>query len=102
MAKFTSEDLITLQSWKKYFKTVFQKVDKLNTTAKYWNSKGHLAVLKAHSYLIKDLIEDLGYYKKSFDDRLKTYSEVNFGLSEIKKTRTAKPAVKKKLPMKRR
>jgi hypothetical protein len=97
MAKFTSEDLITLQSWQKYFKTVFQKLDKLNTTAKYWNSKGHLAVLKAHSYLIKDLIEDLGYYKKSFDDRLNTYSEENFRLSEIKK-----PTVKKKALTKRR
>jgi hypothetical protein len=95
MDKFTTEDLRTLQSWPKYFKTVFQKIDKLNTTPKYWNSKGHMAVLKAHSYLIKDLIEDLGYYKKSFDDRLNTYSERNFNLSEIKKTRTTKPVVRK-------
>jgi hypothetical protein len=95
MAKFTSEDLRTLQSWQRHLKSSLQKIDKLNTTAKYWNTKGHLGVLKTHAYIINDLIESLGYYKKAFGERLNQYSQINFGLSE--KTKTAKPAVKKKL-----
>jgi len=96
MAKFTADDLRTLQSWQRHIKTSLQKLDKLNTTAKYWNSKGHLAVLKTHAYIINDLIESLGYYKKAFNERLNSYSEINFGLSEIAKTNKAKPAAKKK------
>jgi len=94
MAKITTDELRTLKSWQRHLKTSMKKIDNLNTTAKYWNSKGHLAVLKSHAYIIEDLIESLGYYKKAFNKNLNEYSEINFGVGQ--KSTTAKKSTTSK------
>jgi hypothetical protein len=82
MAKFQTKDLQDLKAWQKQIKPYLKKIEKLNTTVKYWNTKGHMAVLNNHAYDIQDLINYLKGYLIEYKKLKQNYSENNFGLAE--------------------
>jgi len=82
MRKFTTNDLQSLKAWRKQIKPYFKKFDKLDTTAKYWNTKGHMAVLNSHLYEVEDLIDALKKYLITFKYAKRIYSDNQFGLAE--------------------
>lgn len=92
MAKFTTKDLQDIKAWQKQIKPYFKKFERLNTTAKYWNTKGHMAVLNNHAYEVEDLIDFLQKYLIPFKTAKRKYSENQFGLAE--KATKARPGTK--------
>lgn len=92
MAKFTTKDLQDIKAWQKQIKPYFKKFERLNTTAKYWNTKGHMAVLNNYAYEVSDLINYLKTYLTEYKYAKSKYSENQFGLAE--KATKARPGTK--------
>ena len=101
MAKFTTKDLQHIKAWQKQIKPYFKKFERLNTTAKYWNTKGHMAVLNSHAYDVEDLIKHLQGYLKEYKYLKSTYSENQFGLAEKNPTRPGTKPVRRKTTVKK-
>ena len=102
MAKFTTKDLQDIKAWQKQIKPYFKKFERLNTTAKYWNTKGHLAVLKSYSYEIQDLTNYLKSYLSEYKNALNNYADNQFGLAEKEtKARQGTKPVRRKATVKK-
>lgn len=82
MQKFTTTDLQYLKAYKSKIKPYFKKLEKINTTAKYWNTKGHMAVINNHKYEIEELIDFLKKYLQEYTYQKNIYSQNQFGLAE--------------------